>query len=89
MTLCKAAFSSTLASTISAGLCGVSLEAIGSDLELKEVSVDSKTVRGTITLADDIIVPDTWALGNYEWNGWNYPTGIERWWKPWVKAMFA
>ncbi|KAK4496726.1 hypothetical protein PRZ48_012709 [Zasmidium cellare] len=34
-------------------------------------------------------VPDTWALGNYEWNGWNYPTGIEKWWKPWAKAQLG
>lgn len=32
-------------------------------------------------------VPDTWALTNYEWNGWQFPEGIERWWKPWVSAM--
>lgn len=23
-------------------------------------------------------VADTWALGNYTWNGWNYPEGIEK-----------
>lgn len=32
-------------------------------------------------------VGDTWALTNYEWNGWNFPRGIEEWWKPWVSAM--
>lgn len=40
------------------------------------------------TVANEVVVSDTWALGNYEWNGWNYPAGVERWWKPWVKAMF-
>ena len=29
-------------------------------------------------------VADTWALTNYEWNGWQFPEGIEQWWKPWV-----
>lgn len=32
-------------------------------------------------------VGDTWALTNYEWNGWNFAQGIEEWWKPWVAAM--
>ncbi|KAF2798690.1 glycoside hydrolase family 5 protein [Melanomma pulvis-pyrius CBS 109.77] len=32
-------------------------------------------------------VADTWALGNAEWNGWNYKKGIDEWWKPWVQAM--
>ncbi|KAF2182071.1 glycoside hydrolase family 5 protein [Zopfia rhizophila CBS 207.26] len=31
--------------------------------------------------------PDTWALTNAEWDGWNYEKGIEEWWKPWVQAM--
>ncbi|KAL3301649.1 glycoside hydrolase family 5 protein [Colletotrichum asianum] len=30
---------------------------------------------------------DGWALGNYEWNGWNDPGTIEDVWKPWVKNM--
>ncbi|OQO10597.1 hypothetical protein B0A48_03895 [Cryoendolithus antarcticus] len=34
-------------------------------------------------------VGDTWALGNYDWNGWNFEDGIEDWWKPWVAAMFG
>lgn len=34
-------------------------------------------------------VGDTWALTNYEWDGWSFPEGIERWWKPWVKAMLG
>jgi endoglucanase len=34
-------------------------------------------------------VADTWALGNYEWNGWNYEQGIEQWWKPWVSTMLS
>lgn len=34
-------------------------------------------------------VSDTWALGNYEWNGWNFEEGIEQWWKPWVSAMLG
>jgi endoglucanase len=33
-------------------------------------------------------VGDTWALGNYNWTGWNYPEGVEKWWKPWVSSMF-
>ncbi|KAF1961408.1 glycoside hydrolase [Byssothecium circinans] len=33
--------------------------------------------------------PDSWALTNAEWNGWNYEKGIEEWWKPWVQAMNA
>ncbi|THZ75892.1 Exo-beta-1,3-glucanase [Aureobasidium pullulans] len=33
-------------------------------------------------------VGDTWALGNYNWTGWNYPEGVESWWKPWVSSMF-
>ncbi|KAF2711032.1 glycoside hydrolase family 5 protein, partial [Pleomassaria siparia CBS 279.74] len=32
-------------------------------------------------------VADTWALGNVEWNGWNFAKGIQEWWKPWVQAM--
>ncbi|KAM3417433.1 hypothetical protein BST61_g5679 [Cercospora zeina] len=34
-------------------------------------------------------VADTWALGNYEWNGWSYEEGIEQWWKPWVRNMLG
>ncbi|KAK3214380.1 hypothetical protein GRF29_28g2903682 [Pseudopithomyces chartarum] len=34
-------------------------------------------------------VPDTWALSNYEWNGWQYEEGIEKWWKPWVKTSLG
>lgn len=34
-------------------------------------------------------VADTWALGNYDWDGWNFPEGIERWWKPWVATMLG
>lgn len=34
-------------------------------------------------------VADTWALSNYEWDGWSFPEGIEQWWKPWVTAMLG
>ncbi|KAF7194923.1 Glycosyl hydrolase 5 family protein [Pseudocercospora fuligena] len=34
-------------------------------------------------------VSDTWALSNYDWDGWQFPEGIEKWWKPWVAAMFG
>lgn len=34
-------------------------------------------------------VGDTWALTNYEWNGWNFEQGIEEFWKPWVKTMLG
>lgn len=34
-------------------------------------------------------VSDTWALTNYEWNGWQFDEGIEKWWKPWVKASLS
>lgn len=30
---------------------------------------------------------DTWGLTNYNWSGWNFPEGIEEYWKPWVAAM--
>ena len=30
---------------------------------------------------------DTWGLTNYDWSEWNYPQGIEGYWKPWVQAM--
>lgn len=30
---------------------------------------------------------DTWSLTNYNWSGWNFPEGIEDYWKPWVAAM--
>ncbi|KAI6893504.1 Exo-beta-1,3-glucanase [Hortaea werneckii] len=34
-------------------------------------------------------VPDTWALTNYEWDGWVFKQGIEQWWKPWVAKMLG
>ncbi|RMY15882.1 hypothetical protein D0868_00635 [Hortaea werneckii] len=34
-------------------------------------------------------VPDTWALTNYEWDGWAFKQGIEKWWKPWVAKMLG
>lgn len=34
-------------------------------------------------------VPDTWALSNYEWDGWNFPKGIEQWRKPWVATTLG
>lgn len=34
-------------------------------------------------------VPDTWALSNYEWDGWQFEQGIEEWWKPWAKASLS
>lgn len=30
---------------------------------------------------------DTWGLTNFNWSGWNFPEGIEEYWKPWVAAM--
>lgn len=32
-------------------------------------------------------VPDTWGLTNYEFDGWRFPEGIEKWWKPWLSDM--
>ncbi|KAJ5390925.1 glycoside hydrolase family 5 protein [Penicillium cataractarum] len=32
-------------------------------------------------------VADTWGLTNADWSGWNYPEGMQKFWKPWVKAM--
>ncbi|KXJ88434.1 glycoside hydrolase superfamily [Microdochium bolleyi] len=29
---------------------------------------------------------DTWGLTNFDWTGWNFADGIEKYWKPWVKA---
>lgn len=34
-------------------------------------------------------VADTWALGNYDWDGWQFEEGVEKWWKPWVKATLG
>jgi hypothetical protein len=34
-------------------------------------------------------VPDTWGLTNYDYTGWNYPEGIEGWFKPWVNATLG
>lgn len=30
---------------------------------------------------------DTWGLTNFNWSGWNFPEGVEKYWKPWVAAM--
>lgn len=32
-------------------------------------------------------VDDTWAMENFDWNGWRFQEGIDKVWKPWVKAM--
>lgn len=32
-------------------------------------------------------VDDTWALRNFDWDGWRFQEGIDKIWKPWVKAM--
>lgn len=32
-------------------------------------------------------VSDTSGLTNPDWSGWNYPQGIDNYWKPWLQAM--
>lgn len=32
-------------------------------------------------------VADTWSLSNFNFTGWNYPEGVEKFWTPWVKGM--
>lgn len=30
---------------------------------------------------------DAWGLTSADWSGWNFPEGVEAYWKPWVAAM--
>ncbi|KFH43545.1 hypothetical protein ACRE_057240 [Hapsidospora chrysogenum ATCC 11550] len=32
-------------------------------------------------------VDDSWALKNFDWDGWRFDEGIEKVWKPWIKDM--
>jgi hypothetical protein len=34
-------------------------------------------------------VYDSWGLSNYNYTGWNYPEGIEGWFKPWVNETLG
>jgi hypothetical protein len=34
-------------------------------------------------------VDDTWGLTTFDWAGWRFEEGVQKWWKPWVQAMLG